>query len=134
MKIREIISESDTGNTDATGQASTTKTSGKMHDQFKSSIKGMHTYPGSHTYYDMYRFGVDMAGSPDDHHKYDPASPVANQLVTLSYSDEDQKIIDKSKKNMGFTSKQLTPNDSKEQSDTSSTSPVAKIKRNKYGV
>lgn len=134
MKIIEIITESDTGNTDATRQAGNTNKSGKMHDQFKSSIKGMHTYPGSHTYYDMYRFGVDMAGSPDDRHKYDPSSPVANQLVTLSYSDEDQKIIDKSKKKMGFKSKQLTPNDSKELSDTHSTSPVAKVKRNKYGV
>lgn len=134
MKIREIITESDTGNTDATGQSGNTKKSGKMHDHFKSSIKGMHTYPGNHTYYDMYRFGVDMAGSPDDHNAYDPASPVANQLVTLSYSDADQKIIDKSKKKMGFTSKQLTTNDSKEPSDTSNTSPVAKVKRNKYGV
>lgn len=134
MKVSEIITESDSGNTDATGQAGTTKKSKKMHDHFKSSIKGMHTYPGNHTYYDMYRFGVDMAGSPDDHCKYDSASPVANQLVTLSYSDADQKIIDKSKKKMGFKSKQLTPNNSKELSDTSNTSPVAKIKRNKYGV
>jgi len=134
MKVFEIITESDSGNTDATRQAGNSKKSGKMHDHFKSSIKGMHTYPGNHTYYDMYRFGVDMAGSPDDHHSFDPSSPVANQLVTLSYSDADQKIIDKSKKKMGFTSKQLTPNDSKEPSDTSNNSPVAKIKRNKYGV
>ena len=134
MKIKEIISESETGNTDASGRAGKIGKSGKMHDHFKSSIKGMHTYPGPHTYYDMYRFGVDMAGSPDDEHNYDPASPVANQLVTLSYSDEDQKIIDKSKKKMGLTSKQLTPNDSKEPSNTNNTSPVANVKRNKYGV
>ena len=134
MKVTEIITESDSGNTNATGHAGNAKKSGKMHDHFKSSIKGMHTYPGNHTYYDMYRFGVDMAGSPTDRHKYDPASPVANQLVTLSYSDEDQKIINKTKKKMGFKSKQLTPNDSKEPSDTSNTSPVAKIKRNKYGI
>ena len=134
MKVSEIITESDSSNTDAIQQAGNTKKSGKVHDQFKSSIKGMHTYPGSHTYYDMYRFGVDMAGSPDDHNAYDPASPVANQLVTLSYSDADQKIIDKSKKKMGFTSKQLTSNNSTEQSNTHTSSPVAKIKRNKYGV
>jgi hypothetical protein len=134
MKVTEIITESNSENSNATDQAGTTKKSGKMHDHFKSSIKGMHTYPGNHTYYDMYRFGVDMAGSPDDYNTYDPASPIANQLVTLSYSDADQKIIDKSKKKMGFKSKKLTPNDSKEPSDTSNTSPVAKVKRNKYGV
>jgi len=134
MKVSEIITESDAGNNDAIQKTGNTKKSGKMNDNFKSSIKGMHTYPGNHTYYDMYRFGVSMAGSPDDHNEYDPASPVANQLVTLSYSDADQKIIDKSKKKMGFTSKKLTPNDSKEPSDTSNTSPVANKKRNKYGV
>jgi hypothetical protein len=134
MKILEIITESEAGNTDATQNASNTKKSGKMHDNFKSSIKGMHTYPGNHTYYDMYRFGVDMAGSPDDHNEYDPSSPVANQLVTLSYSDADQKIIDKSKKKMGFNSKQLTSDNSTEPSETHTSSPVAKIKRNKYGV
>jgi len=134
MKILEIITEADAGNNDATQNASNTKKSGKMHDNFKSSIKGMHTYPGNHTYYDMYRFGVDMAGSPNDHNEYEPASPVANQLVTLSYSDADQKIIDKSKKKMGFTSKQLTPDNSTEPNETHKLSPVAKIKRNKYGV
>jgi hypothetical protein len=128
MKVSEIITESDIG------QTGTSRKSGKMNDQVKSSIKGMHTYPGNHTYYDMYRFGVDMAGSPGDHNDYDPASPVANQMVTLSYSDEDQKIIDKSKKKMGFNSKQLTSNNSTEPSNTHTSSPVAKIKRNKYGV
>lgn len=134
MKVSEIITESESGNTDATQQAGNTKKSGKMHDHFKASIKGMYTYPGPHTYYDMYRFGVDMAGSPNDHNQYDPASPVANQLVTLSYSDADQKIIDKSKKKMGFDSKKLTPNNSTEPTETHTSSPVAKIKRNKYGV
>jgi hypothetical protein len=128
MKVSEIITESDIG------QTGTSRKSGKMNNQFNSSIKGMHTYPGNHTYYDMYRFGVDMAGSPGDHNDYDPASPVANQMVTLSYSDEDQKIIDKSKKKMGFNSKQLTSNNSTEPSNTHTSSPVAKIKRNKYGV
>jgi hypothetical protein len=134
MRIYELLNEDDSNNAGQGGSQKKSSKSGNVHDHYQSAIKGMHTYPGNHTYYDMYRFGVNMAGSPDDHNDYDPSSPVANQLVTLSYSDADQKIIDKSKKKMGFTSKQLTPDNSTEPNETHTLSPVAKIKRNKYGI
>lgn len=133
MRAYEFLKE-EQDNASSASQGSANKKSGNINHNHKSSIKGMSTYPEvpSH-YYDFYRFGVHMAGSPENQ-DMDKASPYANQLVTLAYSDEDAKIINKSKKAMGFKQKTLTSNDSKENADTNKTSPVAKIKKNKYGV
>ena len=109
--------------------------SGKLHFHHKSAIKGMETHPELPGWaYNMYRFGVDMAGSPDSEHKLDPKSATANHLTTLAYTDADAEIINKSKKNMGLGGKSLTSKESLEPEDTHKSSPVAKIKRNKYGI
>jgi len=133
MRISELLNE----DLDNLGTATASKQTGKsdpVNDHFKAAIKGLQTYPGGHTYYDMYRFGVDMAGNPDDNNNYSPSSPIANQLATLAYTDADQAIIDKSAKKMKMPGKQLTSKDSIEPTETHTSSPVAKIKKNKYGV
>ena len=133
MKISELLNE-DLDTLSASNRAGKHGTSSKVHNHYSAAIKGFQTYPGKHTYYDMYRFGVDMAGSPDDTTDFEQASPVANQLATLAYTDADQQIINKSSKKMGMKGKQLTSKDSIEHNDVHSVSPVAKIKRNKYGI
>jgi len=133
MRAYEFLKE-DQDSASSASQGSTNKKSGSIHDNHKASIKGMSTYPEipSH-YYDFYRFGVHMAGSPENQ-GMNKVSPYANQLVTLAYTDEDAEIINKSKKAMGFKQKTLSSQDSKENNDTNKNSPVAKIKKNKYGV
>jgi hypothetical protein len=133
MRAYEFLIE-EQSNVSATNRGSANKKSKSIHNNHKSSIKGMTTYPEipSH-YYDFYRFGVYMAGSPDEQ-DMDKASPYANQLLTLAYTDADAEIIDKSKKAMGFKGKTLSSNHSKETTDINKLSPMAKIKKNKYGV
>jgi len=128
MRVKELLAE----NADAPGN--TGGSANKMHGHHEAAIKGMETYPDlpAH-YYNMYRFGVHMAGSPADQDMKAVGS-VANQMVTLAYSDADQDIINKSKKALGLKGKQLTSKASKEVSDTNTVSPVAKPKKNKYGV
>lgn len=136
MKIFELLNESDDANTSVTtgGKERKTGKSGKVHDHYQAAIKGMETYTDENSYYTMYRFGVDMARGTKEHHPYDSMSPVGNQMATVAYTDEEQKIIDNSKKNLGLKSKKLTSKNSVEHINTHTSSPVAKIKRNKYGV
>lgn len=135
MKIFELLSESnDANNTGQGGNERRKDGSGKIHDHYQNAIKGMETYTDENSYYTMYRFGVDMARGTQEHHPYDSASPVANQMTTVAYTDAEQKIIDNSKKNIGLKSRKLTSKNSIEHADTHTSSPVAKIKRNKYGV
>jgi hypothetical protein len=136
MRINELLNEADDGGNNA-GQGSATKRPSKssnVHDQYHSAIQGMETYTDPNSYYTMYRFGVDMASGPKEHYPYDPAGPIGNQMATLAYTDVEQKIIDNSKKNLGLKSKKLTSKDSTEHTDTHVSSPVAKVKRNKYGI
>jgi hypothetical protein len=129
MKVYEILSENESG---ATGGGKGKP--GKLHPHQKDAIKGMTTYPElPGWYYDMYRFGVHMAGSPDNQ-PMAQKSPTANQLSTLAYTDAEEKIINKSKRDMGLKGKTLTSNRSEEPGETNTTSPVPKRKKNKYGV
>jgi len=130
MKVFELLKEDNESG--STGGRSSKKSSA-LHPVHKSALKDLTTYPElPGWYYDMYRFGVDMAGSPDG--EMNRTSATANQLTTLAYTDVDAEIINRSKKNMGLKGKTLTSKDSQELADTNKTSPVAKPKKNKYGV
>ena len=134
MKVYDILREDDdSSNAGIGGNTKKQPKSGKVHDHFQAAIKGMETYTDKNSYYTMYRFGVDMAKGSQKQ-PYNPSGAVCNQMATLAYTDAEQKIIDNSKKNLGLKSKKLTSKDSNEHQDTHTSSPVAKIKRNKYGV
>lgn len=136
MRASEFLTEDDgqDSNDSSTSRGTPNKKSGELDQNHKSSIKGMDTYPGipSH-YYDMYRFGVHMAGSPDNQ-SMSKTGPTANQMVTLAYSDADADIINNSRKAMKISGKTVTSRDSKESPDINKTSAVAKPKKNRYGV
>ena len=128
MRWREIIAEASEGH--ASGAAGGGG-SGKKHpfntDQ-KHAIPSATRYPDTPAhYYDMYRFGVHMAGSPDGQ-EFDPSGPSGNEMVTLAYSKADLDIIKKSAKEMGLKGISLSSAGSKEQPDTYTQSPVAKWK------
>jgi hypothetical protein len=132
MNLRELFNE-DTGDTGGNGGRK--GKTGKLHSHHKSAIKNMTTYPElPGWYYDMYRFGVNMAGSPADLHPMDQKSHTANQLATFAYTDAEEKIINKSKKNMGLKGKTLTSKNSEEAQGTNTKSTVAKHRRNQYGI
>ena len=126
MRWYEIITENDGGSTSAAASGGDTGKKRPFHKQHKTVIPGATRYPDTPShYYNMYRFGVHMAGSPNDQN-FDPAGPTANEMVTLAYSQTDLEIIEKSAKAMGFKSSQMTSLGSHEPTDTYTTSPVAK--------
>ena len=134
MRAKEFLSE-DSGEDGYGGNGEQTRGgSGKLHHHHKSAIKGWNTLPElPGWYYNMYRFGVHMAGSPEDQ-KMDAESPSANQMSLYAFTDAEQKIIDKSKKDLGYKGKKLSNNRSEEPEGTNKKSPVATQKKNKYGI
>lgn len=138
MRAREFLSEdsgSDTGSDSYGGNGEKARGSkGKLHPHHTAAIKGWNTLPElPGWYYNMYRFGVHMAGSPEDQ-GMDPTSPSANQMSLYAFTDAEQQIIDKSKKDLGYKGKKLSNNRSEEPEGTNKSSPVAKPKKNKYGI
>lgn len=82
--------------------------------------------------YMAYRYGIALAGAP--HNGMPKKGPVKQNMVTLGYTEEDDAIAVAAGKIMGVKSRQLTPKGSTEMSDTGTTSPVAKKKKNRFGV
>lgn len=125
MRWYEIITENDAG---SASSGSNTGKKKPFDKQQQAVIPGATRYPDTPAhYYNMYRFGVHMAGAPDNQN-YDPAGPTANEMVTLAYSKSDLDIIKKSAKAMGFKGASMTSHGSQEPTDTYTTSPVAKWK------
>lgn len=83
--------------------------------------------------YAAYRFGLALAGSPEN--MPDKNGPNSGDMMTIGYSDADKEKIDAAKKKFGIKKKRLsTGKGSEELPNVGSQSPVAKPKRNKYGV
>jgi hypothetical protein len=123
MRWYEIITEND-GSSSASGGGSGKKK--PFIKQQRDVIPGADSYPDTPAhYYNMYRFGVHMAGSPDEQ-SFNPNGPSANEMVTLAYSQSDLDIIKKTAKAMGYKSASMTSQGSHEPTDTYTTSPVAK--------
>ena len=87
------------------------------------------TMPSSDPY-QAYRFGLAMA----DHTMDYAEGPAAQNAVVFAYTPEEEEIIKGGERQTGHKGKTLTAGGSKETSDTNKTSPVAKKKKNKYGV
>lgn len=105
----------------------------KLSDNAANAIPGAKSWPelDNSSPYHGYRFGVALAGSPTEN--MDRDGPVMQKMVTVSYTDADEEIVNAAGRKMGFKSKNLTTRDSTE-TDVNSASPVAKKKKNKYGV
>jgi hypothetical protein len=87
--------------------------------------------------YMQYRLGIataaaraDAAGEVD----FNQESAWAENLVQVLYAAEDEETIKLASKMMGVTPTRITDNKSREAKGTSTHSPVAKIKKNRWGV
>lgn len=116
MRITELLTENDSGNTGKKG---------KLTKHQHANIPGMQRYPQSAShYYDMYRYGIHLAPSPDDSVS-DPAGPTANEMVTVAYSNIEKDMHNHAAKKMGFKGKAVSSHESFESDDTYKTSPVS---------
>jgi hypothetical protein len=81
--------------------------------------------------YKAYRYGVAMAGNPTGN--ADPAGPIGQKMITIGFTPAEDEIIKATDRSMKSKSKQVSTKGSSETAENK-VSPVAKIKRNKYGV
>ncbi len=80
--------------------------------------------------YRIYRFSMAMA----DHTMAHKEGPTSNHAVIVAYTDGDDEIIKGAEKTTGRKGNLAADRGSYEPTDTNNTSPIAKSKRNKYGV
>ena len=87
------------------------------------------TMPSSDVY-QAYRFGISMA----DHKTNSKYGPSSNHAVIVAYTEEEEEIIKGAESEMGHKGKLLADRGSHEPKSTETQSPVARPKRNRYGV
>lgn len=80
--------------------------------------------------YQIYRFGMAMADHTIDHAK----GPTDRNAVIIAYAPEEEAIIQAGTRQTGHKGVLVADKESHEPNDTTTTSPVSKPKRNRYGV
>jgi hypothetical protein len=122
MRAREFIQESKTALRKSVRQALPNLTT--------STDLNNNNHP-----YLAYRFGVALAPSPNTESVHD-SGPIGSDFAMVDFSEGDAEIRRAAAKKMGIKFDKGTGKGSKELSDTiiNKTSPVAKPKKNKYGV
>jgi hypothetical protein len=108
----------------------------KLRKGSRDAAPGMTAWPAlnnNNNPYHAYRFGITLAGSPDNH--VEKEGPVGGNFITMSYTDGDEQILRAAAKKMGFSSKSMgSSKKSCELPDVHKSSPVANKKRNRYGI
>ena len=79
--------------------------------------------------YQVYRFGMAMAN-----HEEPPYGPAGQHAVISAYTPEEEEIIHAAERVTGHKGQILADRGSHERDSTETQSPVANIKRNRYGV
>lgn len=128
MKIREIVVESDT-------PANPKKIPKDQVSAFKGAISmpGISQNKSNGSSYLQYRFGLALAGAPE--YPTQAAGAFAGDPLLSTYTDEELDMVNAAAKMVGAGPvKKLGNNRSMELDNTNTKAPVAKIKKNKYGV
>ncbi len=101
-------------------------------DQKSSTMSTTFQFPTmpSSDGYQVYRFGVAMA----DHTMNYSTGPTNRNAVVVAYTPEEEEIIRAGTKQTGHKGKLVADRGSNEPTSTEKQSPVAQIKKNKYGI
>ena len=109
----------------------------KIHKSARDAVPGLTAYPALNNNNDPYRaykYGVMLSSAPDKAAVTHKGS-LGGDFLTISFSDEDDKMLDAAAKQMGISRKLVgSSKRSIESPDTHKISPVAAVKRNKYGI
>ena len=87
--------------------------------------------------YMQYRMGLALAAARADaagHIEFNQESSWAENFIHVMWANEDEETINLASKLMGVTPSAITDKKSREPDSTDTASPVAKPKRNRYGV
>jgi hypothetical protein len=80
--------------------------------------------------YDIYRFGIAMA----DHTNPPKQGVISNHGIVVAYTPEEEAVIKHAERVTGHKSRLAANRGSHEPKSTNSQSPVAKPKKNRWGV
>lgn len=105
----------------------------KLPKSSRESAVHAQQFQGIDQYYGMYRFGIAMAGEPETSA---PKEGPAKDVPTIwMFTDVEEEIVAKAAKNQGIKGTTIVAKGpSAELKTVNTASPVAKTKRNKYGV
>jgi hypothetical protein len=134
MKIKDIIVE----DSDAVGEPG----SGGMKDiepEMKAAMVNAQTFPSMNqstgSAYMNYRMGIAMAGAPTFPTKMEADTWIGGDPLLSPYTDIEQDMVNAAAMAInGGKSQKWSGDRSKEIASVQKTSPVAKPKKNKYGV
>ena len=103
----------------------------------KAAVKNVTTFPdqnmNSGSAYKHYRFGLALAGAPDE--TVDADNYIGGDPFYSAYTQEEVDMINHAARQVGDKSMEVwSDGESREVEATNVTSPVAKPKRNKFGV
>ena len=93
-------------------------------------------FPDMDKYYELYRLTLDMAAhNSETKNDIDGTGwPSSNNAVMLAYTKQEDDLINKTLKKRGYKQKRTSGDKSTELDGLHTTSPVAKIKKNRYGI
>jgi nicotinamide mononucleotide adenylyltransferase len=105
----------------------------------KAAMKNATTLPGLNmatgSMYKNYRMGIALAGAPTYPTKMEADNWIGGDPLISSYTEEEYEMVKAAAKQVGAGKLQnWSGNRSKEIADVQKVSPVAKPKRNKYGI
>jgi hypothetical protein len=123
MRIKEIILE---------------QREGSLQPGIARALPGAYKFPNlpNQDPYFQYRMGLAMASGLSGH-EFNVESEFGEAMTVVTYTDADAEILAAAAKKMGSrakSKKQISAKASQEAQDTNVKSPVAKRKKNKYGV
>ena len=103
-----------------------------MQNRYAAPLSKARRYPDypSSSPYKLYRFSTQMA----NHTEPQTYGAAANLGVTVAYTDGDEEIVKATEKQLNTRSQALSTDGSHEMDGVNKKSPVAKKKKNKYGV
>jgi hypothetical protein len=132
MRAREFISEDIPANPKQLDKSITAAVKGGL------SIPGISINKSNGNPYQGYRFGIAMASAHSDKNKSEPtpaAGALAGDPLLSMFTQEEYDIVrNAAKAAMAGPVKKLSSMQSTETGDTNTASPVAKRKKNRYGV
>lgn len=124
MRVKEIISE----------------TTGKLPERHQSASVGLHIYDDGHTWasdYSHYRLGLALASTDGKMVPHtDKESWIGKRKSAHPYTSQEAEMLKRAYEAIGVRYTDVNNGDleSQEVKSTNSVSPVAKKKKNKYGV
>ncbi len=108
-----------------------TEQSSSVHPYDEKRLANIMVLPNIDQFYEFYRFMISVACSPG---MPSPDDDLNNKPAAIAYTQADEDKLKHALRIMGKKGKWMTSGEAKEPNDTSVVSPVAKIKKNKYGV